>query len=470
MTLNGRKPIGLLAVVLLLVLMTLPAAVALADSPTQEATGVTATPSAHLRVRSGPDTAFAQVGLLTPGTTVPVVGRNTAANWLLVEFSPGQQGWIAGWWCVIDGDLNGIPLAEDGGASAGGAAPVAAASDVKAFVLTGLNMRSGAGVGYRIVGVLPSGVTVPVLARHTVYPWVVVEYGGVQGFVNSGFVNLEGNPDLLPRVATLAEVGTVAAPPSPVPVFSGTYTGQFYNIGPHLKPIYWRGRARGNDPHRVSKIGDSETDTPYFLSYLDQGFYELASHAYLQDTVDYFTYSFSWFGPGVEEGLIAESLLDPLWADPSVCAPGEHRVACEYRTYRPAVALILVRTNPRPGELLTYEASVREIVEISIERGVIPVLSTVPYSPYNNNHVQNENGILRRLAGEYNVPLWDLYATTYNMPNHGVDNATSHLTVTDNPTHFDDGNLATYGIVRRNLEALEVLHAIMTQVIEPPGL
>jgi lysophospholipase L1-like esterase len=113
-----------------------------------------------------------------------------------------------------------------------------------------------------------------------------------------------------------------------------------------------------------------------------------------------------------------------------------------------------------------YEQSLHEIVELSMRRGVIPVLSTVTYNPVNPDIAEAENAIIRQVAAEYQVPLWDLYATTYGMPNHGIDNTTAHLTITPDAAHFsDEGMISQYGIVRRNLEALEVLHAIYTQVM-----
>lgn len=63
-----------------------------------------------IRIRIGPGTDFAQVARLDPQTLVPVVGRNTSGDWLLVEYQPGQRGWIAAWTVTIEGDLSQVPI------------------------------------------------------------------------------------------------------------------------------------------------------------------------------------------------------------------------------------------------------------------------------------------------------------------------------------------------------------------------
>lgn len=457
MLLNGRKRIGWLAA-LLLALTLLPA-------PALAQTGITATPTVHLRVRSGPDTAATQIGLLPPDAAVSVVGRNAQANWLLVEIGPGQQGWIAGWWCVVDGDASSLPVARASVANT----TAGSASGVRATINVGLNLRAGAGTGYAVLGVIPRGARVPVLARHNVYPdWIAVDYNGTRGFVLSTFAALSGGLEGLPFVSGLDDLNGAGIAPAAVPAaFTGEYKVQLSNVGPHLLSVFQRGQALGSLSSRFSKIGDSETDNPAFLVDIDREVYDLGErYAYLQPTINHFAGSFEHIGPGAEVGMVAQTLLDPLWADPRVCSPGENRIACEYRVYRPSVALILVRTEPRDELLPAYEASLKQIVEISLDRGVIPVLSTVTYNPTNPGFEQKENAVVRQVAAAYNVPLWDLYATTYLMPNHGINESTAHLLVPPLPAFFaEEWHINDFGAVRRNLEALEVLHAIYTQVM-----
>ncbi len=74
------------------------------------AAAVTAAPVTSLNIRSGPGTVYAPVGVTPAGAPLAVVGRNTAANWILVE-AGGVRGWVAAWYTVVYGDLNSVPVA-----------------------------------------------------------------------------------------------------------------------------------------------------------------------------------------------------------------------------------------------------------------------------------------------------------------------------------------------------------------------
>ena len=98
---------------------------------------------------------------------------------------------------------------------------------------------------------------------------------------------------------------------------------------------------------------------------------------------------------------------------------------CEYSQYRPAVAFIMLGMQDAyflsPAQ---YEESMRQIVEVSIEQGVIPVLTTIPTLPGDNpTRDQNRilfNEILVRLAQEYDVPLMNLWLAMQSVDNHGL--------------------------------------------------
>ncbi|MFZ4812940.1 MAG: DUF4397 domain-containing protein [Phototrophicaceae bacterium] len=51
-------------------------------------------PGANLQFRRTPDAFSESLGLIPSGSQVPVIARNTAGDWLLIEFE-GQEGWIA---------------------------------------------------------------------------------------------------------------------------------------------------------------------------------------------------------------------------------------------------------------------------------------------------------------------------------------------------------------------------------------
>src|SRR5687768_9099621 len=46
-----------------------------------------------------------------------------------------------------------------------------------------------------------------------------------------------------------------------------------------------------------------------------------------------------------QTGFNAASVEDALWADPALCEDGETPLVCEYRLYKPSIALIMFGTN-----------------------------------------------------------------------------------------------------------------------------
>jgi hypothetical protein len=72
------------------------------------------------------------------------------------------------------------------------------------------------------------------------------------------------------------------------------------------------------------------------------------------------------------------------------------------------------------------------------------------------------NDTLRLIATQYQIPLWDFYVTTEALPNFGMGEDNNHVSIpADGRTTFFYPGYMNYGMVRRNLESLEVLHAIM---------
>jgi TolB protein len=72
----------------------------------------------------------------------------------------------------------------------------------------GLNVRSGPGIAYPIVGGLSQGDTVEVVGKNATATWLQIVYNGEEGWVAAAYVDLTGS---------LAEVPEVSAPPPPPP-------------------------------------------------------------------------------------------------------------------------------------------------------------------------------------------------------------------------------------------------------------
>jgi len=95
-----------------------------AQQPTGSVPTVTGTPKGpmaslkigltedHVNVRSGPSTLYDAIGIITVGSSVPVLGKSIGGDWLLVDYPgvPGGKGWV--WALYMDVTPGEIPMAE----------------------------------------------------------------------------------------------------------------------------------------------------------------------------------------------------------------------------------------------------------------------------------------------------------------------------------------------------------------------
>ncbi len=81
-------------------------------------TVIMATAKDNLRVRAAPSTASPQVGALTKGESVQVVGRNAANDWwqIILPNNPSARGWIFATFASANGPVESLPVVEAGGA------------------------------------------------------------------------------------------------------------------------------------------------------------------------------------------------------------------------------------------------------------------------------------------------------------------------------------------------------------------
>jgi hypothetical protein len=229
------------------------------------------------------------------------------------------------------------------------------------------------------------------------------------------------------------------------------------------RQIYQKGLALGNNPNAFSKVGDCNTLSPRFLTYFDEtpasNFYNLEAFSDLKQVISHFSGSFKRESLAVGDGFNTSAILSPFRADLNFCEVSESPLECEYRLHKPSFALIVIGTDDylKPAD---FEDNVRQIVEITINDGVVPILATKA----DDANQLNYNPIIAKVAEEYDVPLWNLWLAQQPLPEHGLlDNV--HPTGTFAAFDFSASNLGTYGWPVRNLTALQVLEAVWQGVI-----
>jgi len=229
------------------------------------------------------------------------------------------------------------------------------------------------------------------------------------------------------------------------------------------REIYQRGFMSGNNPHAFSNVGDCQNVPSMFMAVFDDpGEFSLGDeYDYLQGTIDWFGGSFSRESQAVRRGYNAASILSPFWANPDECNSGETPLECEYRINKPIIAIISLETwwEKEPE---SYEEYLREIIEVTIDHGVVPILTTKADNLEGDHSI---NIAIVKLAQEHDIPLWNFWKAVQPLPAHGLMDDGFHLTFAGN--YYDDPERMQAAWPWRNLTALQALDAVWTSISAP---
>jgi LysM repeat protein len=193
----------------------------------------------------------------------------------------------------------------------------------------------------------------------------------------------------------------------------------------NIRQIYLKGQSLGRNSNAFSKLGDSTIENPHFLARFDEGPYNLGDYGYLQPVIDYYKGSFGRSSAAVRRGLHTWSVLDPMWATNASCLGGEHMLECEFRVHNPSLLFIRLGSNDA-GIPESVDKHLRQIVEYSIESGVIPIMGTKADRFEGASNINNQ--IMRRIAADYQIPLWDFDLLAGTIPNRGLGGDNVHMT------------------------------------------
>jgi uncharacterized protein YraI len=366
----------------------------------------------NLRLRQSPGTAGTINTYLDANTPLNIIGRTADNGWIQVVLTDGSTGWVAAQYVDISIDLNGIEVtgtAED--------APPVVVADTGS---TGSETDNAEAPGSS-------------------------SDGGNTGNTGTGYVASN--------------------------VISG--------ITSHSRQIYLNGQSRGNRATVFEKVGDSITFSWAYMFDLNTD-YNLGNYSYLQPALGFFSgpngrgqNPFSVNPPiAAYPGWTTGDVLKPGNAKAGSCGGGESPLECAYRTGQPSVALIMLGTNDAAGDtpVATYQANMQKIIDISINMGVIPVLSTIPPFPIKDANVNAYNQAIRTLARANDVPLVDFWAAINNLPNRGLSLDGVHPSESpDRKDAYFDAEHLKYGFNVLNLGRLQVLYELWRQVLYDGG-
>jgi hypothetical protein len=342
-----------------------------------------------------------------------------------------------------------------------------------------VNLFAGPGITFQLIDRIPAGAPIEIIARNSSGTWVHVQRRNGQGavyengWVISGYLNLP--PDL--NFATVPINTTVgdADPEADRSQLAELYAVPVIpTLSDAMRDVYQRGQLEfRNYPHVVTKVGDSLTADPLYLQPMSRSRYQLGPYQYLEETVRYFGASTSVESVAARVGMTTYTLFDPGWASEPPCQPRETPLDCEYRRKRPSISLIMFGPNDllRMGDS-AFDTQMRLIVEQTLAKGIIPVLSTFSYDPGMGLWLQsvNFNRRLVAIAAEYEVPIINLWLAARALPEYGLEVDHIHMKHWGSENlKFDTGNVAFSGASLRNLLTIRTLDEIRNTVILPAG-
>lgn len=414
---------------------------------------------------------------VSDASPITVLGRSDDGLWLEVRLNSGIGGWVQ--------TSNVITNAQMGNLLITGYVPQESPTPSPDLIVkndaAGLRLRTQPNTtDSNVLANLDAGSELTAIGRDRDTQWVqVITEDRQRGWVMLRFVDVYVDVLRLPvtfgRDPVVISTGE-AVVDEPVPVSADPIV----NITDNAKAIYDRGVALGNRPTVFSKIGDSITVGTWAFYPIGWGQQQLGSYGYLQPAIDYFSAeivrdgnnSFSNIPLAADNQWTTNDLLDPAKGDPAICGGNESPLDCEFRIVRPSIALIMIGTND-VGIMdgANYRRNLEAILDKTIARNILPVLSTLPRRAGYEAQIDEFNGIIRTTAGQYQIPIWQYHEILAPLPNTGLDADGLHpsyppveLGQWEAAVNFIGDNL-NYGYNQRNLTALMVLDSLWRRVI-----
>jgi uncharacterized protein YraI len=187
-----------------------------------------------LNVRSGPGLTFPVISTLPLGSSVQLEGRDTGGFWLQVRLADGRQGWVSSAYMSANRAVAELPVSDAAAppvAVTPPATPAEPAPGVGGLALgtvvnaNNLNVRSGPGLNYDILLMLPLGSTAVLEGRDEGGFWLQIRLAdGRLGWVSSAFMTANLDIANLPVVEAETEPAV-----DPAPGIGGLATGAVAN-------------------------------------------------------------------------------------------------------------------------------------------------------------------------------------------------------------------------------------------------
>lgn len=404
---------------------------------------------------------------------ITILGRSDDGQWIEIRLDDSTEGWVRAANVNSDVSMSGLPITGYVPQDTPTPSPDAIVRDDAA----GLRLRTQPNTESSVLTNMDAGAVLTVIGRSSDSEWLqVIAPNRQRGWAMARF--MEVYVDVLRLPVTFGIDPTLRSDDNmPASQLAGDV---IVNITAKAQEIFDRGLTLGNRPNVFSKIGDSLTSATWAFYPIGWGQQTLGEYGYLQPVINNFSSeiirdgsnSFANISLAADNAWTTEDLLDPTRGDPNICGVNETPLDCEYRISRPSIALILIGTNDvGTMDSATYRANLEAILDKTIARSVLPVVSTLPERDGYDAQIQEFNDIITQTARQYQIPIWNFNNVLAPLPNRGLDADGLHLSYPpgtleqwEAAANFT-GDALNYGYNMRNLTALQVLDAIWRQVI-----
>ena len=139
-----------------------------------------------LNVRSGAGTSYSVIGSLSNGAKVEIV--ETSGTWYKIKYGSGY-GYVSKDYVTVSSSSNSGNT--DSGNSNNGSSSATTIQSGTIKVNGGLNVRSGAGTSYSVIGSLSNGAKVEIV--ETSGTWYKIKYGSGYGYVSKDYVTVSSS-------------------------------------------------------------------------------------------------------------------------------------------------------------------------------------------------------------------------------------------------------------------------------------
>lgn len=241
--------------------------------------------------------------------------------------------------------------------------------------------------------------------------------------------------------------------------------------------IFAAGQQLGNQANVFVRVGDCHTATGAFMEpFGTPGRYDLGPYTELQATIGFFSAaprpgvdtSFHQTSLAASSAFNAAAVMDPIWANPAFCEANESPLLCEYRLMRPSVAIIMLGSvDVQIYDAFTFQTWLNNVVQATIDQGIIPVLTTFPTGPnYNEPAALQYNGIIVDAAQAEDIPVINLWRAARFLPEGGLQEDDFHLTAREDNDISFAGDEHVYTQTLRNLLSLLTLETLRENVLQ----